>query len=364
MTLKGKGFFIWQLSQTEGGNAQNIAAVAKAAGLTHVLLKIADGTATYLDPKGIGVTSTYVQAFRSLGIQVWGWHYIYGIDPAGEANKAIQRLRELNLDGYVIDAEKEFDKSGMGAAARTFMNVLRGAFPSLPIALSSYRWPSYHMGFPWTDFLSKCDLNMPQVYWEQAHNAGAQLTRCVNEFQTLITPFRPIIPTGPTYKWNGWTPTEADIQEFLNTAKSLNLTGVNFFSWQECRRDLQPLWDLISAYDYGQAPLQDLPIEVIKALNAHDANQLAKLYTENAVHITAASTIQGIPAITSWYTRFLTQILPNAAFTLVNNTVVGNIRHFTWRATSSSGTVTNGNDTLGLINGRIQYHYSYFTITK
>ncbi|MEN6410338.1 MAG: nuclear transport factor 2 family protein [Anaerolineaceae bacterium] len=364
MSLKGKGFYTWQLSQTEGGNAQNIASVARAAGLTHVLLKIADGTATYKDPKGISTTTEYVQALRSQGIEVWGWHYIYGMDPTGEANKAIQRLRELNLDGYIIDAEKEFDTSGRGPAARTFMNVLRGAFPSLPVALSSYRWPSYHMAFPWTDFLSKCDYNMPQVYWEQAHNAGAQLTRCVNEFQTRITPFRPIIPTGPTYKWNGWSPTEADIKDFLDTAKALNLTAVNFFSWQECRRDLTSLWNLISEYDYGKPPLQDMPIEIIKALNTHDPNQIASLYKENAVHITSARAIQGVPAITSWYTRFFSQILPNATFTLVNNTSVGNIRHFTWRATSSTGNVTNGNDTLGLSNGLIQYHYSYYTITK
>jgi len=41
----------------------------------------------------------------------------------------------------------------------------------------------------------------------------------------------------------------------------------------------------------------------------------------------------------------------------------GNTRHFTWTATSSKGKVTNGNDTLGILDGKIVYHYSYYTVT-
>ena len=70
-------------------------------------------------------TSPVVSALRSNGIKVWGWHYIYGDNPIGEANVGIARIRQYNLDGYVIDVEKEYKATGKKAAARKFMNQIR-----------------------------------------------------------------------------------------------------------------------------------------------------------------------------------------------------------------------------------------------
>jgi hypothetical protein len=86
---------------------------------------------------------------------------------------------------------------------------------------------------------------MPQVYWEQAHNPGAQLRRCLEEYQSLKAPFRPVVPTGPGYKHNGWLPTVVDVTEFNQTAQSLGLPAQNWFSWDECRRDLPEIWTAI-----------------------------------------------------------------------------------------------------------------------
>jgi hypothetical protein len=43
LALEGKGFYLWQIRRTEGGNATAIANVAVQDGLTHVLIKIAEG---------------------------------------------------------------------------------------------------------------------------------------------------------------------------------------------------------------------------------------------------------------------------------------------------------------------------------
>jgi SnoaL-like domain len=241
---------------------------------------------------------------------------------------------------------------------------MRAAFPSLPMALASFRFPSYHPQLPWKAFLDRCDYNMPQVYWEQVHNPATQLTRSVQEFQAL-TPFRPIVPIGPTYKTGGWAPTENDITEFLNTAKSLNLSGVSFFSWDECRRDLPKLWPVIANYAWtgSGAGSQDLPYQYISALNKGDAIAIANLYSPTAVHINAARTVQGQEAIKTYFTTFLTQLLPKATFTLTGSSGTGTSRNFTWQATSGKGIVHNGSDTLGIQNGKISYHYTYFTIT-
>jgi hypothetical protein len=363
MNLLGKGFWIWRIRYAEKGNASEIANVAKAANLTHVLIKIADGTdSSNVDPNtGVDLLPPVLQALRAKNIAVWGWHYIYGDKPVEEARVAVDRVKQYNLDGYIIDAEAEFQATGMDEAARKFVTELRNGLPGLPIALSSFRFPSYHPKFPWKDFLEKCDLNMPQVYWEQAHNPASQLNRTVREFKAM-TPYRPIIPTGPTYSNEGWAPTPAEIAEFMDTVRLLNLPAVNFFSWDECRPNFNNLWNVVHDYSWPvPPPNQDVPEQYIALLNTHDSDQVISLYTPNAVHIDASQTIQGMDLIRVYYKNLFTNLFPNTTFILTGSSGTGTTRHFTWRATSSSGQVSTGDDTLGILDGHISYHYTYFT---
>ena len=294
MALTGKGFFIWKIRDCEGGSPSAIAAAAKSAGLSHVLIKIADGTNHYNVDSSTGTdyVPPVVQALHAVGIQAWGWHYVYGGDPDAEAWNGGRRARQLGLDGYVIDAEVEFKAAGMAAAASRYVSDLRGYLGSIPAALCSFRFPSYHMEFPWSEFLTKSDFNMPQVYWEQSHNAGAQLQRSFREFQS-ISPYRPYMATGPTYSNNGWSPTPADITEFLNMAVSLNIPAVNFFSWDYCRKYLPSLWNTIAAFPYPSNQAPGIVQKLINALNAHDAEIISQLYTEDAVHVTARANHPG-----------------------------------------------------------------------
>jgi len=366
MALQGKGMMIWQIARCESGNATAIANAAQAAGLTNVLIKIADGTYSYNIDKTtkVDLVPAVVQALRSKGIQVWGWHYIYGYNPSGEAQIAIQRVKQFSLDGYVIDAESEFKLAGRDTAAKTYMSELRRGLPNTPIALCSFRFPTLHPQLPWKEFLDKCDLNMPQVYWQAAHNPGAQLRRSVREFQAM-SPSRPIIPTGPIYKAGDWMPTPADTVEFLDTARALNLESVNWFEWYYARTIMKPVWDTIAAYPWPPYPTPiDMPQQYINALNARDPNRVAALYTPTGIHITAAQSVQGTAAIRNHYSTLLNQTLPNATFSLTGSTVIGNSRHFTWTANSNIGKVKNGSDTFGMVEGSIAYHYSYYSVTS
>jgi hypothetical protein len=359
----GKGFFLWQIPNCEKGDVETIASMAQSAQLSHVLVKIADTTSSYNVYSGVDRVPALVQAIRSRNIEVWGWHYVKGYDPIGEANKAIERVRSLQLDGYVIDAESEYKEPGKSTAATKFMNQLRHSLPDTLVALSSYRFPSYHPQLPWRQFLDQCNYTMPQVYWEQAHNAGDQLTRSVHEFQAMI-PYRPIIPTGSVYVKSPWKPTSADVLQFLQTAQSLNLNAANFWSWDNCRDNLPELWDVIR--DYPWAPVTtptDICTQYINALNSHEPDTVLKLYNPSAVHVTAVRTIQGITALRTWYQSLFTEILPNGKFRLSSYSGAGSSRHISWTATSPQGEVNDGNDTLGLVNGKISYHYSFFTVS-
>ncbi|MHC1784490.1 MAG: nuclear transport factor 2 family protein [Anaerolineaceae bacterium] len=365
MALQGKGFFIWNIASCESGNAAAIAATAQAAGLSHVLVKIADGPYTfgYHPTTRQDQVPAVVNELHSRGIQVWGWHYVYGDDPVGEANVAIQRVQQLGLDGYVIDAEVEYKEPGKDAAARRFMAELRSSLSSFPIALSAFRFPTYHMDFPWSEFLSSCDLNMPQVYWLKAHNAGAQLERCVREFQA-ISPFRPIIPTGSIFRYSDWVPSEAEVTKFLNTARGQNLSAANFYSWDECRKYLPTLWNLVSSYSWQGSNYQDIVNRYILALNTRNLDMIMGLFASNALHITSTSTIQGTDAIRQWYGALFRDSLPTATFTLVGSSGTGAERQLSWSAVSGKFKVTDGKDTIGLIDGKISYHYSFFILSR
>ena len=366
MTLRGKGFFIWKIPNCENGDPVAIANVATQAGLSHVLIKIADGVGSYnVDlTTGVDLVPPVIQELRARSIEVWGWHYIYGYDPVGEANKAIQRMTALELDGYVVDAEREFKESGKAEAARTFMNRVRTGLPDTTIALSSYRFPSFHPQFPFRAFLEKCDLNMPQVYWLLNHNPGEQLLRTLNEFQA-ITPVRPVIPTGSAFKQGSWSPTTADMLDFLQTARSLNMTAANFWEWANCRTNLPDIWNAIKDYEWPVTPPPlDIAQRYIQALNSRDPDEVIAFYLPNALHVTSARTLTGSQNIRNWYSSLFSTVLPGASFTLTSFTGTGNTRYLSWTARSSAGNVLNGSDTFGLLSDLIAYHYTFFTVSR
>lgn len=364
MQLTGKGFFTWQISNTEAGDPSTIANLAGQCGYSHVLLKIADGESAYnLDALGRDLVAPVVRALHERGILALGWHYVYGYSPTKEADIALQRISETGVDAYVIDAEAQYKQPGRDEAARTFMDRLRQALPNYPIALSSYRYPTYHPTLPWREFLEKVDYNMPQVYWVEAHNPGEQLQRSVREFQNLNAPFRPIIPTGAAFKQGSWQPSTAEVREFLDTARSLNLQAANFWEWAHCRNYLPEIWQTICAYPWPpEGGSQDIVERYIAALNSHSVSAVMGLYHPDAVHVTSGRTRQGTAAITEWYQAFFNSLLPEATFTLQSSSGRLGSRQFTWTAQSKRGTA-NGADSFGLVSGQIVYHYTSYKLS-
>ena len=364
--LTGKGMFIWKIQLCHKGDISEILRRSVEANYSHVLIKVANGIYSYNYDweKKIDLVPPLIKALKSEGIQAWGWHYLFGDQPVQEADKAISRIRQLGVDGYVLDAEGHY--KGKYSSAKTFMSQLKAAITDIPIALSSYRYPSYHPQLPWDEFLKEVDLNMPQVYWMHANNPGAQLVKSIAEFKNLkYTP--PIFPTGAAFTEYGWTPLVSEVKAFMQKAKDLKLSGVNFWEWGSLHNYLpaefyRTIRDF--EWDAGPKPPKDIAEILVQALNDHSPDQLQALYRDDAVHITSARTIQGRTAIKSWYSSLFTQVLPGAKFTLAGFSGTGNIRHINWTASSSAGNVQDGRDTLGLNNGKIAYHFTEFNTNK
>jgi hypothetical protein len=372
MGIRGKGFFIWKIKNCENGDVQQISQLAKMSGFSHVLIKVANGRWKYnYDWENhIDWCPDLVTALRRNGIEPWGWHYVFGDDPIREAKIAVERVKELDLKGYVIDAEAHYkrEKHRHEAAERFMRDLRKGVGKNVPLALSSYRFPSLHPEIPWNQFLTQCDINMPQVYWIHAHNPKAQLEKTIREFSSpKFKAHPPIIPTGAAFTEHGWTVTSEEVQEFLEATRTFNLAATNFWEWYSARERIPiEVWETIRDYDWdsGLSSSQDIAVAYIQALNSQDINQIIALYTDSSVHVSSARTISGIPSLKAWYGNLIKRVLPNANFTLTGYSGTGSSRHLTWTAESQKVKVMNGSDTFGINqDGKITYHYTFFSLS-
>jgi hypothetical protein len=261
--LSGTGMLIWQLAKCEGGDIDAIAARAREAGFTHLFVKITDGARPYIKSEELlQLKSALAQETPEAPIALWGWGYVYGDDPKGEAQAAGKLIQEADLAGFVINAEREYKDPDKKEAAVIYLELLKDLLRTapeaadgspLPIGLASYRLPSYHPGFPWKVFLDKVDFVMPQVFWIQAQNPAAQLLRSYREYEELA-PGIPYLPTGAAFAEGGWRPNPGEINEFLSSAADLRFSGANFFSWDYAGQpDNRDLWQAIAAFDWDAA---------------------------------------------------------------------------------------------------------------
>lgn len=262
--LSGKGYYIHYLSRLSAPVV--MAQQCVDAGITHIIVKIADGALPYNKVKivngrlihnavdGQDLVKPLVPAMKARGVQVWGFQYIYGRKPADEAQIGSTRALELGLDGFVINAEKEFKEPNMSRAAKTYGSGLwMNLHGEMPIAFSSYRYPQLHP-LPYNEFLTYCDLNMPQVYWAGTTDPKApalQLKKSVDQYNALSVK-RPIFPTGAAYKEHGWQPTNAQVYEFMKACKDMGFDGCNFWEYYYSREF--GYWNTIKAFSFEDKP--------------------------------------------------------------------------------------------------------------
>jgi ketosteroid isomerase-like protein len=109
-------------------------------------------------------------------------------------------------------------------------------------------------------------------------------------------------------------------------------------------------------------PPKDLPEQWIVWLNQRNLDALVGLYHSDAVHVTNARTVQGHAPIRQWYEQMLTYELPGAAFQIGPQTNKDGVRQVAWRAASTRGAVSDGSDTICIMDGKIAFHYTQYSI--
>jgi hypothetical protein len=221
--FEGEGMWIWYMSQSNGGSVAAIAARAHASGISTVFVKSSDGSTNYWGQ----FSPQLVAEMHANGLRVCAWQYVYGTNPAGEANLGAQAVA-TGADCLVIDAEAEYERRY--AAAQTYITDLRAKIgASYPLGLASFPYVSYHPSEPYSVFLGPggAQYNAPQMYWK---DIGVSVdTVYANTYIANRIYGRPIFPLGQTY--GGVSP--SDVLRFREEAVGYGATGVSFWDWQE-----------------------------------------------------------------------------------------------------------------------------------
>lgn len=241
--LSGKGVWIWQVAQCEGGDLAKIVDRARGAGLTHVLVKGLDGTHLHNEAviEDLGIE------LHKVGIQLIPWQYTRGQRPLEEADAAYHLISDLRCSTFVVNAEAEY--KGHADSARTYIEELRGKTSCMRyvgrvhLALSSYYLPDNHPDYPWAQFMQFIDLWMPQIYWFLRDPVWAleEALRQSDKFGV------PRFVTGAVYKEGMGK--EENLQRFVDAVARKKLWGCNFWSWQHMS---EGVWDIVTRLEISE----------------------------------------------------------------------------------------------------------------
>jgi peptidoglycan hydrolase-like protein with peptidoglycan-binding domain len=221
--FEGQGMWIWYVSQSDGGNLASIIAQAHAAAVTTLFIKSSDGSSNYWSQ----FSPELVQTLHANGLKACAWQYVYGTNPAGEAEMGARAVA-AGADCLVIDAESEYE--GRYGAAQTYIADLRAKIgPSYPLGLASFPYVYDHASFPYSVFLGPngAQFNAPQMYWKDIGNSVD--TVYANTFIANRVYGRPIFPLGQTYE----KPSAEELVRFREEAPLYGATGVSFWDFQE-----------------------------------------------------------------------------------------------------------------------------------
>ncbi|MDB6122573.1 MAG: hypothetical protein JWQ71_1566 [Pedosphaera sp.] len=245
----GKGDWIWQIPTTQThlgvSSVQGIIDYEVGKGMKWITVKCGDGTGIWSQ-----FTADLVNRAHAAGLKIFGWAYVYGSNPTGEANVAINCLN-LGADGFIIDAEGEYEVlANNSAAAAQFCQAIRAAYPDKFLAHAPFPYIQSHAGFPYVTFGVYCDAVMPQDYWGAIGISPATMVVNMDSkwktWQNGLTgtnrnAIKPIVPLGQSYA----PVTGAEITTFANgiindasPATTGGYHGISFWDAQERTADM------------------------------------------------------------------------------------------------------------------------------
>lgn len=228
--LHGIGMWVWEVPKS--GGTSGIIARARKYGFRTVYIKSGDGVNYWRQ------FDRSVRQLKAAGLKVCGWQYVRGRRPAPEARVGARAIAR-GADCFVVNAEIEFERMGIGRSSRAHRNaraymaeLRRRGGNRVPIGFTSFAYPDLHARFPYSAFLTgpdAADVNMPQIYWGAFRSSVDTAVRRAAPWNALYGV--PVAPIGGTYVREK----PADLRRFRCLAAGYGWAGVSYWSLQHTR---------------------------------------------------------------------------------------------------------------------------------
>jgi hypothetical protein len=274
----GKGDWIWRVPESAvslglaSTDVQGMINQAKAAGLKWITVKCGDRGNVWTQ-----FNTDLINRAHAAGLLIFGWAYVYGgADTDAEINVALNALN-LGADGFIIDAEIEYEAVGQKANATKYAGAIKAAFPNRFLAHAPFPIISSHPAYPYVEFGTLCDAVMPQAYWADIGGtayAATMVTRMNTEWNnwqnsligTRRNAIKPIVPIGQAYNSVKGNVDGPQIETFMAALKTIpapattrGFKGVSFWSFQH-QNTAPTKWPAISAATIGDSTETNAPV--------------------------------------------------------------------------------------------------------
>jgi putative peptidoglycan binding protein len=300
----GKGMWLYQLSMSEGGDANKVVAKAKKAGLTHLYTRLGSSKKGFYAQDEL---NKLLPVAHAAGLKVIGWDFVYLTDPMADAVRSKAEIDYTTPDGHRIDAfsaDIETASEGVSltaeAAAAYGAKLRELAGPSFPLIATVPR-PSPKRAFPFAEATAAFDAIAPMVYWQNRD----PVTDVAGAIDYLAQFNKPILPIGQAY--NGGPeggpdrdPPKEQLVAFMNTAMSKGAVGISFWVWNHATAEQ---WSAIDEATTWELPIGRAAtgaaavfLQRVLALLGQPIAQDGKLGPATKAAIAAVQTRFGLPA--------------------------------------------------------------------
>ncbi len=279
-------------------NAPTMFQFFKKHGVDYVVVKAGTGSRDFPSAENPQFTPELVKQAHAVGIRIFGYSRSDGKDVPGEIALAC-KVNAMGADGFVIDAEAEWEASRLGdkgpKLAVELCEGIRKAYPTRFLGHAPMPIISKHSSFPYKEFGRYCDTVMPQAYWKSIGVSPKRMVAWMEAewhdwYKTLqgnwTNAIKPLAPIA-----QAWSPTSdrvlhgAEIVQFANELKAVknpaSPTGYKSISYWRCDLHTHGMWKAIRRVDM----LKESPTD----LEQDEKEDLAKLEQQTPAASESAS---------------------------------------------------------------------------
>jgi hypothetical protein len=246
--------WIWEWTQTDGGDATAIVAQAVRDGLHQVWIRVADSKQGFY---GAPLLDALVPLAHSRGLAVIAWGFPYLYDPVGDAAWTGQVLAWRGPGGQEVDgfsADIEEPTEGVYLTAQrvgVYLEYARRAAGDRLIVATVYPPTDAYWragGYPYGTIARYVDAFAPMIYWE-CTDPGTDVQLDVARLSEL----RPVEIIGQAYnmaseRGRAASPSASEITEFLQAGRRAGAIGASFWVWQSATPEE---WAALATYRWN-----------------------------------------------------------------------------------------------------------------